>query len=83
MRRAVGRSYRVPAALCRLRLAALISPVSVRACLTAASPLNSADDTIPDLASEAAAPAGPDMTRAAGALAASLTASSALVNTSW
>ena len=55
----------------------------MRACLTAAPPLNSADDTIPDLASEAAVlPAAPDMTRAAGALQAPLTASSTLVNTS-
>ena len=64
-------------------LAAVISPVSMRATLMAVPPLNSADGTIPDLASESAAPrAAPDITRAAGALAAPLTASSMLVNTS-
>ena len=55
----------------------------MRATLMAAPPLNSADGTIPDLASGAAAPAAaPDVTRAAAALPAPPAASSTLVNTS-
>jgi hypothetical protein len=66
-----------------LRLAAVMSSGSLRACLTAAPPLNIADDTIPDLAVEAAAPpAASGVIEAADALPAPLTASSTLVNTS-
>ena len=55
----------------------------MRATLVAAPPASSADDAIPDPASEAAAPAAaPDITRAAGALPAPLAASSTLANTS-
>jgi hypothetical protein len=67
----------------RLRLAAVMSSGSLRACLMAAPPLNIADDTLPDLDGEAAAPpAASGVTGAAGRLSVPLTASSTLVNTS-
>ena len=59
-----------------------MSPGSLLAKLIAAPPLYRADDTIPELGGEAVAPpAAPDMTRAAGAFPAPVTASPTLANT--